>query len=529
LALPTPRTIIIKNGTLIDGTGKERSQLDLSIRDDIIDGVGDYKKASADLVIDATGKFVVPGFIDVQSHSDSYWTLFTVPNQDSLVEQGVTSIIMGNCGSSIAPLVEPDAIKSIQKWADISEVQLNWLTLAELYQVLEKRGVPLNVGTLIGHSTVRRGILKEEVREMTAEELGMFRKVVEDAMRDGAFGVSFGLAYSHANFTTLAELIEVGKMVSSLSGYLSFHLRFDDERFDESVAEVIEVGKQAHVPVHISHLRANGTAAWPKLDRAVELVDEAVRAGVDVSFNIYPYNITLSVLYNYLPQWFSRGGKTKLLERIKNERLRARVIEEMRRQGINYADMLIAQAPRNRALAGKTVNEMALGSGLSVEETVLNTLLAADGQVIVMDATVRDEDVRRLLAHARSVVGTDAAGYDLRYRGELVHPRSFGTFPRVIAKYVRDERLLTFEGAIQKMTSWPAARLGLQRRGIIKSQNFADIVVLDPATVQDEATKDHPYRFPTGIEHVFINGKPVHGPFKQANPMAGYILRRGQS
>jgi N-acyl-D-amino-acid deacylase len=528
VALPIPKNILIKNGTLVDGSGAARVQADLFIKDDLITEVGNLKNREADLVIDATGKFVLPGFIDIQSHSDAYWTLFTAQNQDSLVQQGVTSIIMGNCGSSIAPLVEPDAIKSIQKWADISEVQINWLSLGELYKILEQRGVPLNVGTLAGHSTIRRGLVREEVRDLTTDELKMFRKIVDDAMRDGAFGVSFGLAYSHANFTSLQEIIEIGRMVAELGGYLAFHLRYDDERFDEGVSEIIEVSRQAKVPVHISHFRANGQAAWPKLDGAVKMIEQARQSGVDITFNVYPYNVTLSVLYNYLPQWFTRGGKKKLLERIKNERLRTRVAEEMRRQPYRYGNMLIAQAPSNRSLAGKTIEELALGSGLSVEETVLNTLLAANGQVIVMDATVSEEHVRKLLAHPLSVVGTDAAGYDLRYRGELVHPRSFGTFPRVIAKYVRDEKILTFENAVQKMTSWPAARLGLKKRGLIKPNYFADIVVVDPATVQDLATTDHPYRYPTGIEHVLVNGKIVHGAFKQANPMAGYILRNRQ-
>ena len=529
MALPIPRSIVIKNGTLIDGSGSPREQKDVYVRDDAIQGVGNFKDQKADLVIDATGKFVVPGFIDIQSHSDAYWTIFTVPYQESMVAQGVTSVILGNCGSSIAPLVEPDAIKSIQKWADISEVQINWLKLGEMFQVLESRGVPTNVGTLIGHSTVRRGLLREEVRDMTEEELGQFRKVVDDAMQEGAFGISFGLSYSHANFVSQQEIIEIGKMVAEVGGYLAFHLRHDDERFDEGVAEVVTVAQQANVPVHISHFRASGEAAWEKMPQALDRINQASKSGVDISFNMYPYNVTMSVLYQFLPDWFSRGGKKKLLERIKNQRLRDKVTEEMQQQGINWADMVIARAPANRALAGKRIGEMALGSGLTVEETVLNTLLAANGQVIVFGKTLREDDVKQLLQHPLSMIGTDAAGYDLRYRGELVHPRSFGAYPRVIAKYVRDEGVLTLETAISKMTAAPAARLGMNRRGTIKPNYFADMVIFDPATIQDQATTDHPYRYPIGIEHVMINGKVVHGPFAQANSMAGYILRRGQT
>jgi len=529
VASPLPRDIVIKNGTLLDGTGSARVQKDVYIKGDVVAGIGDYKRQDAELVIDANGKFVVPGFIDIQSHSDAYYTLFSVPGQDSLVQQGVTSIIMGNCGSSIAPLIEPDAIKSIQKWADLSEVTVSWLTLGELYGVLEKRGVPLNVGTMMGHSTLRRGLVKDEVRDLTSAEMSQFRSVVDQGMGDGAFGISFGLAYSHANFTTKQELLEIGKMIAQIGGYLSFHLRYDDERFDQGVTEVIEVAREAKVPVHISHLRANGSAAWPKLDGAVAAIDAAVKEGLNITFNVYPYSVALSVLYNYLPEWFSRGGRKKLLERIKNEQLRARVVEEMKRQPFDYSGMLVAQAPRNKTLTGKTIGDMAVGSGLGVEETVLNTLLAADGQVIVMDSTLKDEQVLKLIQHPRSAIGTDAAGYDLRYRGELVHPRSFGAYPRVVAKYVRDEKVLTLEAAIQKMTGVPASILGLQKRGILKSGNFADVVVFDPATIQDQATTDHPYRFPTGIEHVLINGQPVHGAFKQGNAMAGMILRRGQA
>ncbi|MFO0703038.1 MAG: amidohydrolase family protein, partial [Candidatus Andersenbacteria bacterium] len=275
--------------------------------------------------------------------------------------------------------------------------------------------------------------------------------------------------------------------------------------------------------------RANGQAAWPKLPAAVQAIDAAVQSGVDVSFNVYPYTVTLSVLYNYLPSWFSRGGKTKLLERIKQPKLRARVVAEMKQQPFKYGDMIVAQAPINKSLAGKKIGDLAVASSLSVEETVLNTLVAANGQVIVMDATVNEEHVRQLLVHPRGIVGTDAAGYDLRYRGELVHPRSFGTFPRVVAKYVRDELLLSLESAIQKMTAWPAQRLGMQKRGLVKEGYYADLVIFDPATIQDQATTQHPFRFATGIEHVVINGKVVHGDFKQGNPMAGQVLRRGQT
>ncbi len=528
MALPVPREILIKNGTVIDGSGTSRVQRDVFIKDDSIREVGDFKNRNADLVIDAAGKFVVPGFIDIQSHSDSYWTLFTVPNQDSLVAQGITSIIMGNCGSSIAPLAEPDAIKSIQKWADISEVQINWLKLSELYQVLEQRGVPLNVGTMIGHSTIRRGLLREEVRDMTDEEFKMFGKMVDDAMAEGAFGVSFGLAYSHANFVGLPELVQIGKMVGINNGYLGFHLRFDDKRFDQGVAEVIEVGKQAKLPVMISHLRANEGEAWPRLDPAVELIDAAVKKDIPITFNVYPYNVTLSVLYNYLPPWFSRGGKKKLLERIRNKKLRARAVEEMRAQPFKYEDLIIARAPYNPGLAGKKIGDMAVGSGLSAEETALDSLLAGNGQIIILGQTIKEEHVKKLLAHNLSMLGTDAAGYNLRFGGELVHPRSFGTFPRLIAKYVRDDKLMTLETAVAKMTSQPAAQLKMKKRGLLRPNYFADVVIFDPATIQDQATVDQPFRFPTGIEHVIINGKMAHGPFKQANPMVGAILRHGR-
>lgn len=521
--------IIIKNSTIIDGTGKKSYKRDIAVKKDKIKKIGDLKKEEAKTVINAEGFFVVPGFIDIHNHSDSYWTLFAIPSLESMLRQGVTTIIGGNCGSSLAPLIEGSIIRSIQKWADINEVNVDWLELSEFLKVLEKRKIGVNFGTLVGHATLRRGLLKEEFRELRPAEMKIMVNTLRRALGEGALGLSTGLAYSHAKIAPTSEIIKLAKIVKEHKGLYTSHIRGEAEELIPSIQEIISIGKKTGVSLEISHLKAMGKKFWPNFERAVKMIDEAKRKGIDINFDVYPYTSTGSVLYVLLPDWIAEGGKKMLLKRLKDPAIRARAIKEMQESPYEYEKVTIAISPADRTFIGKKITEIAQSEGVPVEEAVINMLIASEGRIITFFDCLSEDNVKMALRHPLAFIGSDGSGYNIEYyakKKELVHPRCFGTFPRILGKYVREEKLMSWEEAIYKMTGGPAKKLGLKKRGILTKGNFADITIFDPKKIIDKADFDNPFRYPEGIEYVIVNGKIAVDKGKYTGEMAGRVLRK---
>lgn len=519
--------IIIKNGTIVDGTGAPRFRGDLGIVDGKIAHIGSLRNDSAEVVINGTGKYVTPGFIDVNNHSDTYWRIFLSPQLESLVYQGITTIVGGNCGSSLAPLTSQDIILSIQKWADIQKVNLNWLTTEDFFDELERKRLPINFATLIGHGTLRRGIIQDDSRALEAREQAMLAKLLEQSLSAGAIGMSTGLVYTHARLATEEELVSLAKVVAKYGGVYATHVRGERGELLNAIKEAIRVAVLSGVKLQISHLKAMGVSQWDLFDQALTLIDLAAKDGVDISFDVYPYTVTGSVLYTLLPDWVAEGGRRLMVERLKDSQTRREVISEMRAEGFDYSKVIVAISPLAKTLSQKRIIDIAQAQGKSIEDSIIDILIASEGHVVTMMDVLSEDNVRKALQHPLSMVASDGSGYSIAHKetGELVHPRNFGAFPRVLRKYVREEKLLTWEEAIRKMTGMPAERFSLTERGIIKEGYYADVIVFDPKKINDLATVDNPYQYAEGIGWVIVNGEVIvqNGSFNERR--AGRVIR----
>lgn len=521
--------LVIKNGTIIDGTGGKPYAGDIVVDNDTILNIGSFPKATGDTVIDAGGQYVVPGFVDILNHSDSYWTLFKVPTFDSLITQGITTVLVGNCGSSLAPLVEGETILTIQKWANMSEVNVNWLRLSEFLDEVSRRKLALNFATLVGHATLRRGLLREDFRALGEEELEKMKFLLYSALEEGAFGMSVGLAYSHAKVASSGEIEELSRVVRDKgNGLLAFHLRDEAKGFLGAVNEVLGITRRIKVSSHISHFKVMGEENWPQFERALDMVQGINEEAFDTTFDVYPYTTIASVLYIFLPDWASKGGRKMLVKRLKEPEIREKLIGEMKKTGYSYKDIWIAGGVVDTTFVGKSILEIAKNQGVEPEEAVINMLIASGGKIIAFIPTLNKKNLTRGVKSKYSFIASDGFGVNVESRKEygLVHPRCFGSFPRTFAQFVRDSNILSWEEAIYKMTAGPARKIKLSKRGELQKKYFADIVILNPDTIRDRATFTNPFRYSEGIEYVIVNGRVVLEKGKRTGEMPGKVLRK---
>jgi N-acyl-D-amino-acid deacylase len=520
--------IIIKNGTLIDGSGKPMYRADIGIKDDLIVKIGDLHNEKSEIEIDATERLVCPGFVDVNNHSDTYWQIFNDPNLESLIYQGITTIVGGNCGSSLAPLLGAKAIASVQKWSNISQTGINWLTTTEFLEVVSKNKLSVNFATLVGQATLRRSILGDDTRHLNAREVDFLADRLATAMKEGALGLSSGLIYSHARSTTEDELVRLAQTIEKYHGVYVTHMRNEGVDFIAATDEAIEVARKSKVKLHISHLKVTGEKNWGMMDGALAAISRANEVGLDVSFDVFPYTNTGSVLYTLLPSWVSDGGKKMMLGRLKNSQLRAKVVAEMKESGIDYSKIEIAISPLNKTLARRKISDIAVSQEKSVEDAVIDMLIASEGRVIISMDVLSEENIDKAVAHPASMISTNGAGYsdDHGKTGEMVHPRSFGTFPRILARYVLGKKIISWEDAIRKMTSFPAQKFGIEKRGELKESYFADIVVINQNEIRDLATPENPYQYNKGVDCVLVNGQIVLQEGQYNGNKFGEVIRR---
>lgn len=517
---------------IIDGTRRAKYVGDVAISDSSVVAIGDLHNEAAHEVIDARGMYVCPGFIDVNNHSDTYWRIFDGPGLESMARQGVTTIIGGNCGSSLAPLVNHDSIKSIQRWIDVSKISFNWLSMKDFLSEVEKRKLPINFGTLVGHATLRRGIMGDALRDMEHGELEKMKRMLSQAMKEGALGLSTGLVYSHAKLSSMLELVELAKVVKKRGGVYATHIRSEAEELLPSIEEAIEVSRQSGASLQVSHLKVMGEENWHLMKDALRLVENARMDGVSVDFDVYPYTTTGSVLYIVLPEWVSRGGRSLMLGRLKDPKLREQILGEMRESKYDYSKISVSISALDKSLTRRRVVDIAESQNKAVEEVILDLLIASNGRVITMMDVLSEDNIRISIMNPFSMICSDGSGYDIEHRksGEMVHPRNFGSFPRVLARYVREREIVSWEEAIYKMTTYPAEKFNLIGRGKLVKGSCADIVVFDPLKIRDLATPDNPYRYPEGICCVLVNGKVIlrDGDY-DASAGSGEVIKRKSS
>ena len=521
--------ILIKDGTLIDGSGRPRFRADLGLSGGVIKAVGSPVLAGAEgrKAVSASGKFVAPGFVDITSHADTSGALFLNPGQDYLLTQGVTTILVGNCGASLAPLVSSEAAQSLRKWSWGSATNINWLSVGELVAELSRQPLGVNAATLMGHGTIRRGILKGASRPLSLEELGEFSSVISRGMTEGAFGLSAGLIYSHEAAATQEELIALGRTISHAGGILKIHLRHEGQNLIPAMNEVVQAARESHVEVIISHFKAVGRRAWPFFERALQMMERVNENGGRLHFDLSPYQRTGSFLYLLLPAWTREGGFAPMLERMRDPATRSAIAEELKRQTLHFDRYIVASADAPSA-NGRTIAELAGRAGQAPEETLLDLVMASRGRVTVFGRTLSFKNIVAGLTHPLGAVASDGSGVfsELGRAGKLVHPRSTGTFPHFFHKFVREGEVVSWEEGIKKVSAMPAELVGLKNRGRIAEGYAADIVIFDPDRIRERSTYQNPYVHSVGIEAVIVNGKLAVENGQLTGTAAGQVLKK---
>lgn len=518
--------ILIKNGSIFDGSGQKGERTDVLIEGDKISAIGALAKKKVETIIDASGLYLTPGFIDINSDSDHYLTIFTQPNQSSLLEQGITTILTGNCGSSLAPLVKGNLI-SIRKWSDSDQINIDWQSFGDFLEKLSRFKIGVNFGTLIGHSTIRRGIVGEEFRDLTDSELRKMKYLVEKSLAEGAFGVSTGLGYSHSRITPQYEILEIAKIIEKYNGLYATHLRSEKEGLLAAIAELEDlVSEFKNFPkIEISHLKAYA-GSEDDLNQSLKLINDLKNHGVDINFDVYPYQTTANPLYTYLPTWAVYGGMELMIKNISNRTVRQRVIKELKERPYNFSKIIVAEASKFPSFVGKSIAELATKRNIDFEEMLLDILVFSGGRATVFEDNLSENGVEALLKNPLSLIATNGPGFNNAQNDSfLAHQRSFGAFPKFLG-LVRDKKLMSWPEAIRKITSEPAKKIGLRKRGLIKKGYFADLVVLNPDTINSGATLRNPYLRPEGIKFVILNGQLVVKESLTTGVLAGQIFKR---
>jgi N-acyl-D-amino-acid deacylase len=520
--------ILIKNGIIIDGSGEAMLRADIGIKEEKIVKIGNLQNEKAETEIDAAGRFVCPGFVDVNNHSDTYWQIFSDPDLESLVYQGITTIIGGNCGASLAPLTGRDSIQSIQKWVNLGKISFSWMKMEEFFAFLEKKKLSVNFGTLVGHSTLRRGIMHDESREMAEKEMQMLENVLTDSLQKGALGISAGLVYVHAASATQEELVRLAKVIKKQQGIFVAHLRDEKENFLQSIEEILQIAEMTGVKMHISHLKVMGEKNWGLMDKALDMLKTGQEKGLEITFDVYPYTSTGTVLYTLLPSWAAVGGRKMMLQRLKDPMMRQKIIADMHKTNFDYSKIKIAISPILKSLARRDIREIAAAQEKSIEEALLDILLASECQAVISMDVLNEENIEKIIQQPSAIISSNGAGYNLAHAktGEVIHPRSFGTFPRILHKYVLQRQIISWEEAIKKMTSLPAELFALAKRGQIKEKYFADLIIINRDQIQDLATVENPYQYSRGIDTVLVNGKIVLQEGKYLGVKNGMILKK---
>lgn len=511
--------VLIKDGTIYDGTGKPPVKSDVGIKGDRIVAIGKLDQETSKTVIDASGLAVAPGFINMLSWS--VVSLIVDGRSQSEIRQGVTTQIFGE-GTSMGPLNAEMKRRAIADQTDF-KYAIPWTTLSEYLSYLEKRGVSPNVASFIGAATIRIHVLGREDIQPTPEQLEQMRELIRREMEAGALGIGSALIYAPGTYATTEELIELCKVAAKYQGKYISHIRSEGQRLIEAIEELIRISREAGLPAEIHHLKATGEKNWDKMDRVIALVEKARREGLNITANMYLYTASSTGLSSLIPSWAHSGGNAALYKRLQDSVMRTRITKEMRARGALPRTLLVSfRSEKLRALIGKTLEEVAAMRDKNQVETVLDLVLEDRSRVGAVFFTMGEDNTKKQLRQPWVSVGSDGASMAPEgvFLKSSTHPRAYGNFARFLGKYVREEKVISLEEAVRRMTGLPATNLGLDNRGFLREAMFADVVVFDPATIADRATYDNPQQYALGMKHVFVNGVQVlrDGEHTEAKP-----------
>jgi N-acyl-D-amino-acid deacylase len=521
----------LEGGQVLDGTGAPARRADVGIIDDRIASVGDLALERAGRTLDVRGLTVAPGFIDVHSHSD--WRLWANRRAESKIRQGVTTEVVGNCGFSPAPVTDEfrDDLRGFALYLPPG-MDFSWHSMRDYLRGYEQGGVALNVVQLVGHGTLRIAAMGFARRAPTGREQAHMERLMDESMAGGAAGLATGLIYAPGSYAVTDEIIGIARRAGARGGFYASHIRGEGATLLDAVREAIRVGREGRLPVQVSHIKAAGRPHWGRVKDALALLDAARAEGLDVRADVYPYTASSTTLRTLLPDWALEGGIEPMLRRIADPAGRARVRADLDREsgilarGVSWEDIMIAYAPTRRDAEGMRLSEVAAAWGKDPLDAACDLLLAEHGKGYMILFQLDEADLRRALAHPHVMIGSD--GSSLATEGPLgegkPHPRSYGTFPRVLGRYAREHNVLTLPEAIRKMTALPADRLGLKDRGVLRAGALADVVAFDPVHVADRATYEDPHRYAAGVEHVIVNGRLVVEGGEHTGALPGRVL-----
>ena len=530
-----PYDLVIRNGHIIDGTGSPWYAADIAVQDGRIAAIGLLENASAKRRIDAHGLVVAPGFIDMLGQSEL--SILVNPHLPSKIFQGITTEVTGE-GGSAAPLKE--TIKSADRRGyQHYNITPDWTTFRGYFARLEKQGMGINLASYVGATQVRRMVIGDDNRAPTPAELERMKQLVRDAMHDGAAGLSTSLQYAPAPYATTEELIALAAESAKLGGIYATHMRSESDAIIPALDEAIRIGREAKIPVEIWHLKAAGKNNWGRMPEIIAHIEQARQSGVDIAANTYAYPAWFNSFSAFIPPWAHDGGDAKLIERLKDPGMRARIRKDMLTpandwdnewQEIPGAEAIlvsVVQNPKLLPLQGKTIADVAKLWGKDPIDTIFDLLIEDNAFTSVAVFGMSEPDVALALEQPWVSIDNDSQGTapDGLLGREHPHPRAYGTFPRILRKYVREDKKLRLEDAIRKFSALPAARMRFADRGVLKKGMWADIVVFDPATIRDVATFEKPNQLSEGMRYVLVNGVPVVEEGKMTSALPGKVLR----
>jgi len=516
---PSAFDVIIKGGTIYDGSGAEAKRADVAISGDRIAGIGNFPATSAKTVVDVTGLAVAPGFINMLSWSNE--SLLQDGRSQSEIRQGVTTEIMGE-GESMGPWNDRIKQRNLAQQKDI-KYEIKWSTLAEYLRYLQARGVSCNVASFVGATTIRENVIGFEDKAPTPAQLEEMRELVRKEMEAGALGIGTSLIYPPAFYAKTDELIELCKVAAKYKGKYISHMRSEGNRLLEALDELIRISREAELPAEVYHIKAAGQQNWPKIDDLLGRIESAQKEGLKITANMYTYTAAGTGLDACLPPWTEDGGYPALFKRLRDPVTREKIAAQVKTATDEWENLYLAAGSPERILlvgfkteklkplTGKSLAEVAKMRGKDPVETIMDLIAEDESRIDSVYFLMSEENVKKEIAKPWISFGSDEASQAPEgvFLKSNPHPRAYGNFARVLGKYVREEKALTLAEAVRRLSALPATNLGLERRGFVKEGMFADIVVFDPATIADRATFDKPHQYAVGMKHVFVNGVHV--------------------
>jgi N-acyl-D-amino-acid deacylase len=500
--------VLIKGGIVYDGTGRAPIKADVAIKGDRIVAIGNLKNASARTVVDASGLAVAPGFINMLSWSVT--SLIIDGKSQGEIRQGVTTEIFGE-GSSMGPLNAEMKRRALAGQGDF-KFDIPWTTLSEYLTYMEKRGVSPNIASFIGAGTVRTYVIGLEDKQATPEQLAEMRQVVRREMESGALGIGSSLIYAPDTYASTEELIEMCKEAAKYQGKYISHIRNEGDGLVEAVEELLRISREAGIPAEIYHLKASIDRNWGKMDRVLAMVNDARRRGQKITADMYLYTASSNSIDSRIPAWAHSGGDEALYKRLEDPAIRKRISDELHQNGPMARTLLVGLRPKTlKPLIGKTLTEVAAMRGKDEIETMLDLITEARSRIQVVTFSMSEDNIRKELKQPWVSLGSDAASMATEgvFLESSTHPRAYGNFARLLGKYVREEKIITLQDAVHRLSGLPALNLGLDHRGLLKQGYFADVVLFDPKTVADKATYETPHQYAVGVTDVFVNGVQV--------------------